>query len=191
MKTNRTIAKLAVVSTVSIFLALNASDVFAAGAHGGGHGKTSPTGQAGKASDVSRTITVMMGDNFYDMENLTVKGGETIRFKIKNTGSFVHEFNIGTKAMHAGHNKEMMKMMEHGVLEVDRINHDKMKMDMGNGMTMQHNDPNSVLLEPGKSAEIVWKFPKNAKTQIEFACNIPGHYEAGMVGKVNFHKISS
>ncbi|NQV83595.1 MAG: copper-binding protein [Rhodospirillales bacterium] len=186
MKSNHNTVKLALTAAVSVFLALNAPQAFAAGAHDDGHGKASPTGKAGKASDVTRTIKVMMGDNFYDMESLSVKGGETIRFQIKNTGSFVHEFSIGTKAMHAGHNKEMMRMMEHGALEADRINHDKMKMDMGGGKTMQHNDPNSTLLEPGKSSEIIWNFPKDAVAELEFACNVPGHYEAGMVGKVHF-----
>jgi len=93
--------------------------------------------------------------------------------------------------MHKAHHEEMVMMMEHGALEPDRINQGKMKMDMGNGKTMEHNDPNSVLLEPGKSAEIIWEFPKKAISQLEFACNIPGHYEAGMVGKVRFKKFSS
>ena len=73
-------------------------------------------------------------------------------------------------------------MVEHGVLEPDRINWDaarKMQATMGHGM---HNEPNSALLEPGKSAEIVWTFPKHAT--LEFACNVPGHYGAGMVGKI-------
>ena len=52
---------------------------------------------------------------------------------------------------------------------------------MGHGM---HDDPNSVLLEPGKSGEIVWTFPKDADVAIEFACNVPGHYQSGMVGSV-------
>jgi uncharacterized cupredoxin-like copper-binding protein len=56
-------------------------------------------------------------------------------------------------------------------------------MDMGGGKTMMHNDPNSILLEPGKTGELIWKFSNPSK--IEFACNVPGHYEAGMVGK--FH----
>jgi uncharacterized cupredoxin-like copper-binding protein len=59
---------------------------------------------------------------------------------------------------------------------------DMMKMDMGNGMTMEHDDPNSVLLEPGQTAEIIWTFPADA--ELEFACNVPGHYESGMMGKV-------
>jgi uncharacterized cupredoxin-like copper-binding protein len=41
-----------------------------------------------------------------------------------------------------------------------------------------------VLLEPGKSKEIVWKF--TGKGDIEFACNVRGHYQAGMYGDVNF-----
>jgi uncharacterized cupredoxin-like copper-binding protein len=45
---------------------------------------------------------------------------------------------------------------------------------------MEHDDPNSVLLEPGKSAQIVWTFPSD--TALDFACNVPGHYEAGMQG---------
>ena len=47
---------------------------------------------------------------------------------------------------------------------------------------MKHDDPNSVLVEPGKSAELTWTFAK--ATRLEFACNIPGHYQAGMVGQL-------
>lgn len=191
MKTRRTFGTLGVVSAVSAYIALTASGAFVNGAHGGVLGSVSPIGKAGKASDATRTVTVVMHDNYYDMEDLLVQGGETIRFVIKNAGEFVHEFNIGTKAMHAGHAKEMMMMMEHGALEPDRINHDRMKMDMGNGKTMQHDDPNSVLLEPGKSAEIIWKFPEDDVVQLEFACNVPGHYEAGMAGSVRFVRLSS
>ena len=31
----------------------------------------------------------------------------------------------------------------------------------------------------------IWKFSKN--TKLEAACNIPGHYESGMVAKVNIN----
>jgi len=82
--------------------------------------------------------------------------GETVRFIVKNKGELVHEFNIGTAAMHANHQEEMTMMVEHGALEVDRINQEAMKMDMGDG-PMTHDDPNSVLLEPGKQGEIIWK----------------------------------
>jgi len=51
-------------------------------------------------------------------------------------------------------------------------------MDAG----MTHDDPNSVLIEPGAREELIWTFSKTKN--LEFACNIPGHYQAGMVGKV-------
>tara|TARA_R110002126_G_scaffold63684_5_gene163204 strand:- start:8080 stop:8712 length:633 start_codon:yes stop_codon:yes gene_type:complete len=148
--------------------------------HGGGHSKAA--GEPGKASEATRTLNIDMTDNRYSNEKITVKAGETIRFVIRNKGELVHEFNIGTPGMHKVHQKEMMMMVDHGVLEADKINHDKMKMDMGGGKTMEHNDPNSALLEPGKSAEIVWKFSKTGT--FEFACNVPGHYDAGMVGEL-------
>jgi len=161
-----------------------ASTALAGGMHSGGHGHAGfEFGKPAKAADADRTVTVVTRDNLFEPENIAVKAGETVRFVIRNEGAFVHEFNIGTAAMHAAHQKEMMMMVEHGALEPDRINRERMKMDMGGGMTMAHDDPNSVLLEPGQSAEIVWTFTKTA--DLEFACNVPGHYDAGMVGKLS------
>lgn len=59
--------------------------------------------------------------------------------------------------------------------------------DMGHSMGgmkmvgMEHNDPNSVLIEPGATKELIWTFTKSAG--LEFACNVPGHYQSGMVGQ--------
>ena len=155
---------------------------FAAGAHGGGHGASS--GEPAKASEAARTITVEMYDNYYEPEAIEVKPGETVRFVVENKGNLVHEFNIGTPDMHEAHQKEMMMMVEHGVIQGGKLNNDMMNMDMGNGHSMKHDDPNSVLLEPGQSKEVVWKF--SDKGNIEFACNVPGHYQSGMYGDVNF-----
>lgn len=137
-------------------------------------------GEAGKAANVSRTIEIEMTDNAYNHSALDVKPGETIRFLVHNKGEAVHEFNIATSSMHEEHQSEMMKMMESGALDVDHINHDKMATG-----AMMHNDPNSVLLEPGTSAELIWQF--NEAQNVEFACNIPGHYESGMHGQITFH----
>ena len=156
-----------------------ASTVTALAAGDDHHG--SEAGTAGDPANVTREVVIEMGDNYYDLEAIEVTAGETVRFVVKNTGAFVHEFNIGSAHQHAEHQKEMLLMMEHGMIEPDRINHDMMKMDMGGDHTMSHDDPNSVLLEPGQSAEIVWQFPE--KGQLEFACNLPGHYDSGMVGR--------
>ena len=38
------------------------------------------------------------------------------------------------------------------------------------------------MLEPKKTGIIIWKFSKDIN--LEIACNVPGHYESGMVGKI-------
>ena len=53
----------------------------------------------------------------------------------------------------------------------------------GMGMRLKHDDQNSILLEPGESKELVWTFTKAGS--LEFACNLPGHYEVGMMGKIS------
>ncbi|HDY99455.1 MAG TPA: copper-binding protein [Pseudomonas sabulinigri] len=147
------------------------------------HTAAAPMGQAGKASEVTRTIEVSMHDNYFEPENLSVSDGETVRFEITNQGGLVHEFNIGTAAMHEGHQADMLMMVQHGVLKGDKLDRSMMEMDMGNGQTMKHDDPNSVLLEPGEQGEIIWTFAKTANLQ--FACNVPGHYQAGMQGEIS------
>ncbi len=65
------------------------------------------------------------------LEKLEIKEGETVRFVVVNKGELVHEFNIGTPKSHAEHQPQMMEMMEKGVLEIDRIRHDKMQHGEG------------------------------------------------------------
>ncbi|MDX1755507.1 MAG: plastocyanin/azurin family copper-binding protein [Marinobacter sp.] len=157
---------------------------FAGGSHDGGHGQATPIGEPGYAGDVTRTIAVVMKDNYFEPEAVNVSPGETVRFSILNEGRLVHEFNIGTPEMHEAHQREMRMMVEHGVIQGGTLNREMMKMDMGNGHTMEHDDPNSVLLAPGETAEIVWTF--SAQANLEFACNVPGHYQSGMYGDVEF-----
>lgn len=150
--------------------------------HGAAGHHSAAVGSVGKASEVSRTIDVVMMDNYYEPEKINIKAGETVRFKVANKGTLVHEFNIGTADMHKGHQKEMMMMVQHGIIQGGKLNREMMKMDMGNGQTMDHNDPNSVLLAPGETAEIIWTFPSDV--DLEFACNVPGHYQSGMMGDI-------
>ena len=183
--TKNVLHRVLVAAAVALAVPAMVTPALAAGSHGKGHGHAAGAvdiGAPGKAADATRTIEVVMHDNYYEPENLTLKEGETVRFVIKNAGEFVHEFNIATAKMHIAHQPEMMMMMEHGVLEPDRINWEaakKMQATMGHGM---HEEANSVLLEPGKTGEIVWTFPSHA--ELQFACNIPGHYDSGMQGEI-------
>jgi uncharacterized cupredoxin-like copper-binding protein len=137
-----------------------------AGIHSGGHagkahhghekddGHAIGIGETGETGQIDRAITVVMGDNYFLPEKLKIEEDETIRFIVRNDGVFLHEFNIGTAALHAQHQEEMAMMA--------------------------HVDPNSVLLEPGEQKEIVWHFVR--VTDLEYGCNVPGHYDSGMVG---------
>ncbi|MCR8930350.1 MULTISPECIES: copper-resistant cuproprotein CopI [Pseudomonas] len=160
-------------------LALSAP-VWAAPAH------TYDFGQPASAAQASRSVEVVMGDMSFDPKAIQIKAGETIRFVLVNKGQLLHEFNLGDAAMHARHQQEMLQMQQSGTLTptgIKEMSHDMPGMDhaaMGHGM--KHDDPNSVLVEPGKTAELTWTF--NKATSLEFACNIPGHYQAGMVGKL-------
>ena len=158
----------------------------AAGKHGGGHGHGGgmQIGERGDPSQADRTVEIIMKDNYFEPETISAKAGETVRFVIRNHGEFLHEFNIGTATMHAEHQKEMAMMMEHGMITPTKIDHERMKMDHGaGGHAMNHDDANSVLVEPGKTVELVWTFAD--ATDLEFACNVPGHYDSGMMGEIH------
>lgn len=138
-----------------------------------GHGDG--IGEPGDAAQVDRTITVEMDEMNFSPETIEVAPGETIRFEVVNVGRVVHEFNIGTTETWNGHRGEMQTMMREGMMTARSLNHDRM-MEAG----MMHDDANSALLESGETAEVIWTFPEGG--EIGFACNVPGHREAGMVG---------
>lgn len=163
---------------VALAIAALPLSVFAGGTHAGDHHARSDA----QSKTPGRTIQVTLNDNYFEPESIQIKAGETIVFELENQGALVHEFNIGTAESHLKHQPEMAMMMAHGVLEADRINHDKMNMKMPNGHTMDHNHANSRLLAPGEKTTMIWTFKQ--ATNLEFACNMPGHYQSGMVGKL-------
>ncbi|WP_397452719.1 plastocyanin/azurin family copper-binding protein [Pseudomonas sp. NA-150] len=139
-------------------------------------------GHAAPAAQATRTVEVTLGDLYFQPSSLRVKAGETVRFVLTNKGQLRHEFNLGSAAMHAAHQQEMLKMGMSGAPMPADASHSA--MDHGSaGGGMKHDDPNSVLVEPGKTAELTWTFTK--VSDLQFACNFPGHYQAGMVGKVD------
>lgn len=161
-------------------LAFASAPSFAAGSgdHSHGHGGAAEIGTPGGTP--SRTITVTMYDNYYEPENINVAKGETVKFIVKNEGSFVHEFNISTPESHAAHGPHMAMMFEMGMIEPDVIHRDKMAATKGTDHDMSHEEPNSVLMNPGETQELIWTF--DTDKELEFACNIPGHYDSGMYG---------
>jgi len=117
-------------------------------------------GIGGDAKKVDRTITISMTDNMrFTPEKINVKLNETVKFVVVNDGKLLHEFVIGTPA--------------------ELINHAKM---MEKFPTMEHDAPYMAHVDSGKSGDIVWNF--NRAGQFEFACLLPGHFQAGMKGTI-------
>jgi len=147
--------------------------------------KNMKIGFKGKESEVSRVLKVVMYDNYYVPSSFQIKSGETIKFEVENAGNLVHEFNIANKMMHMKHQPEMMRMVENEILLASSIDKVKMKKMAKMDKAMGHSHSNSVLLEPKQKGEIIWKFD-NA-VNIEVACNVPGHYQIGMIAKVDIN----
>ena len=131
-----------------------------AAAHEGEHFSA---GVPGNAKKPARTVTVVMSDDEGAMkftpDRLEVKKGEQVRFVIQNKGALKHEFMLASVRDNDKHAEMMKKFPD-----------------------MEHDDPNAKSVDPGKTAEMVWRFTKTGT--FEFACLIPGHREAGMHGSV-------
>lgn len=117
-------------------------------------------GIGGHSNAVKRTVEIRMTDNMrFTPDFVEVKQGETIRFVHVNSGKVMHEFVLGTKK----------ELDEHAAL-------------MKKFPNMEHDEPYMAHVAAGKKGEIVWNF--NKVGEFDFACLLPGHYEAGMVGKI-------
>ena len=146
-------------------------------------GSMKAIGVKGNEENVDRVIKVIMYDNYYQPNKFKIKNNETIKFVVENKGQLVHEFNIATTEMHLKHQPEMMMMVENEILLIDKVDKKKMKEMSKKNPAMAHSHSNSVLLSPGQKAELIWKFSNSL--DIEAACNVPGHYDVGMVAKIN------
>jgi uncharacterized cupredoxin-like copper-binding protein len=117
-------------------------------------------GREGDPAKASRTIRVEMADTMrFTPADITVKQGETVKLVATNKGQVMHEMVLGTSEDLKKHAELMRKFPG-----------------------MEHEEPHMAHVKPGASGEIVWQFTKPGEFQ--FACLIPGHFEAGMVGKV-------
>ncbi|MGE3289822.1 MAG: plastocyanin/azurin family copper-binding protein [Geminicoccaceae bacterium] len=142
------------------------STAWAAGNHAGGHYSF---GEPGTADEVTRTVEVIADDRDgmrFEMHLGTIQQGEVIRFVVTNQGAGEHEFSIGDTASQRAHAKLMAKNPD-----------------------MKHaDDPTAVSVASGETEEVIWKFNKAVQGNIVFACQIPGHYEGGMVHQAKLEK---
>ena len=121
-------------------------------------------GQPGDRKNVDRTIEIAMNDLMrFSPASVSVRRNETIRFVLKNEGRLNHEMVLGSIGELKKHAASMRKFPE-----------------------MEHAEPNQASVAAGQTGELVWRFTRAGK--VDFACLQPGHFEAGMKGRVMVSK---
>jgi uncharacterized cupredoxin-like copper-binding protein len=114
------------------------------------------------AAQPNRTIGLSANDQLrFTPDSINVHAGETVAFKIANTGTAGHEFVIGDVAAQDQHEQEMAK---------------------GGHMDMAHAGLASVEIPAGKTKTLVYTFAKPGT--LLYGCHIAGHYAGGMQGTI-------
>ena len=116
---------------------------------------------AASASAPLRELRIEMDDTMrFSPSVLTVTAGERVRLVVVNRGKLTHELVIGT---------------------ADELAHHQREMKSGSAAHHHHSD-SEISVEAGQSREVIRSFDKSGELGI--ACFEPGHYEAGMKGKL-------
>jgi uncharacterized cupredoxin-like copper-binding protein len=130
---------------------------------GAGQHEAGP-GSAGDPADADRVIEVEMLDSMaFDPTSIDVAAGETVTFRVTNTGKIEHDFTIGNEATQSAHGEEMATQAQ------DEDGH-------------AHGDSNAMAVHSGDTGELTWTFDTPGRLLI--GCHVPGHYAAGMVAEV-------
>lgn len=153
---------------------------FAAGEHGGGHGDVSDGhghggghefafGEAAPDAQPGRTIEIVARDTMrFEPAQVNIQPGETVRFVVRNAGEIQHSFTLGSPEYQHQHEQEMQGMaLENMARHMD-------------------DNANGIVVPPGETDTLTWRFEKGGPVQ--FACHIPGHYPAGMKGRVHLDR---
>ena len=156
----RRLSTIVATAAIAVLLPLTLAVPHYAQAHEGEHFSA---GEPGDPKKPFRTVQVTMhegdGTMSFSPAALEVKKGEQIKFVIANGGALAHEFILANEKENLKHAELMKKYPD-----------------------MEHDDPNGKTVQPSGNSEILWRFSKSGT--FEYACLIPGHREAGMIGKI-------
>lgn len=121
----------------------------------------SAVGMPAMGAKPDKVIHVLLNDDMSITfkKDVQIESNDVVQFVVLNVGKMEHEFAIGSHDEQLAH-REMMKSMG---------GHDH---DMGNAVTVK----------PGKAKQLLWHF--HGESDIELACNIPGHAEQGMIKEI-------
>lgn len=117
-------------------------------------------GRTGDPKAVSRRVEVKMNDEMkFVPDEVRIEQGETIHFQIVNKGEILHEMVIGSEK----------ELIEHAEL-------------MEKFPDMEHAEPFMAHVPEQSEGAIYWTFDKPGV--FHFGCLIPGHFAAGMRGRI-------
>ncbi|MGX9417477.1 copper-resistant cuproprotein CopI [Vibrio sp. RC27] len=119
----------------------------------------SDVGMPAMGAKPDKVVHVLLSDDkrIRFKKEVKIESNDVVQFVIMNTGSIEHLFSIGSSAEHVKL-REMMKNMN------------------------AHDSDGSVVVKPGKARQLLWHF--HGDKNVELACDLPGHAEAGMVKKI-------
>ncbi|UWQ19741.1 plastocyanin/azurin family copper-binding protein [Jannaschia sp. M317] len=128
------------------------------------HSASIPIGYPGAPVLIDRTIKISMADApdgamSFDVGFIDIRRGETIRLVLTNDGAQPHDFVMASPEEIADHREAMRGAGE-----------------------MIHEAGYAAQVAPGAVRTLVWTFANEG--EFAFACLIPGHYEAGMNGRL-------
>jgi uncharacterized cupredoxin-like copper-binding protein len=119
-----------------------------------------PFGRPGDPAKAQRTIAIGMTDAMrYEPAEIRVRQGDTVKLEVRNHGKALHEIVLGTRDEVEAHAELMRKFPG-----------------------MEHDEPFMAHVKPGRREALVWQFDKPG--EFFYACPVPGHFEAGMVGRI-------
>ena len=121
----------------------------------------SEVGMPATGAKPDKVVHVLLSDDMkITFKNkVEIEPNDVVQFVVMNTGKIDHEFSIGSAS--------------------EQLEHREMMENMGNHA---HDSGSTVTVKPGKAKQLLWHF--HGDNNVEFACNIPGHAEAGMVKSI-------
>lgn len=121
----------------------------------------SEVGMPAKGAKPDKVVHVLLSDDMKITfkKEVNIEPDDVVQFVVMNTGKIEHEFSIGSAD--------------------EQLKHREMMRQMGNH---KHDGGSTVTVAPGKAKQLLWHF--HGDNNVEFACNIPGHAEAGMIKKI-------
>ncbi|MEO9494843.1 MAG: copper-binding protein [Vibrio splendidus] len=121
----------------------------------------SEVGMLATGAKPDKVVHVLLSDDMkITFKNkVDIEPNDVVQFVVMNAGKIDHEFSIGSAEEQLEHREMMKKMGNH-----------------------HHDSGSTVTVKPGKAKQMLWHF--HGDNHVEFACNIPGHAEAGMAKSI-------